>query len=109
VQAIGAALFGLRRYRLAWTPEDHDVVMIFGFGGNLHELHRTTPPIADGLDPQTRAAFVLCLKIMIVGEGSMTLQESKSARIVVDELADLQRLGMDQGPPQPFPPTVPDR
>ena len=92
MQAIGAAVFGLCRYRLAWAPEGHDVVVILGFGGDLHELHRAASPIANGLDPQTRTAFVLRLKILIVCKGPVTLQESEAARIVIEELADLERL-----------------
>ena len=109
MQAIGAALFGLGRYRLVGTPEDHDVVVIFSLGGDLHELHGPTAPIANGLDPQTRAAFVTRFEILIVGKGPVALQESEAARIVVNEFADLQRLGITQGPPEPFSPAVPDR
>jgi hypothetical protein len=109
VQTIGTALFGLRRYGLVWTPEDHNVVVIIGFGGDLHKLHRTASPIANGLYPQTRAAFVLRLQIVIVDEAPVPLQETEATRIVVKELANLQRLGMGQGPPEPFSPAVPDR
>src|SRR5687768_11773074 len=83
--------------------------MILRPRGNLHQLHHTTAPSTNRLDPQTRTEFVAGLQILKIGEVAMALEQTKAARVVIDKRTNLERLRVDQRTPEPFASAVPDR
>ena len=68
-------------------------------GGDLDQLHLALAPVADWLDPQARATFVMGLEVLEVVELTVALDEAEAARAGVAERADLQFLRVGERPP----------
>ena len=69
VQPIVQDVFALRLQRIVRPPERDDVVVDLAVAGDFHQLDDALAPVADRLDPERRALFVMRLQVLVVGEG----------------------------------------
>ena len=66
------------------------------------EFDEAFAPRTLGFDPDGGAALVARLEILESSESALALREAEALRVLVDEGADLQRLGVVERPPQPL-------
>ena len=89
-------------HRRAGHPVTDDVVVDLLVDRNLHELNSAVPPVPARLYPVARARLEARFAVLVVIEVAVTLDEAEALRILVDEAADAQLLGIRQRPPQPL-------
>src|SRR5271156_4475925 len=85
------------------TPLRDDVVVVFGIGGNFEQHDLAVSPIADRFDPKRGPELPVRVVVAERIEIAVALQQSETARILVAEGGDLQRLAIGDGAPYPFP------
>src|SRR4029079_17184331 len=88
--------------RVLRPPIGYDIVVHLAAGGDLDQLDMAGTPVADRLDPQSGPALVARLEIAIVGKVALALHQPETARPMVEEGENLQRLRMGQRSPQPL-------
>ena len=105
-ERVAHAMFRTSRERHLRAPVHHDVVVNFAICGNFNERDSAPAPSFARFDPRTGTPVIECLKIGEIAELARALHEAEALRIVVNERADLQRLGIGQRTPQRFPSAV---
>src|SRR6202012_988828 len=68
------------RERLRGSPESHDVVVRFPARWNLDQFNGSRTPLAFGLHPRTRTAFILGIEILKVRLRAGALYQTETDR-----------------------------
>ena len=81
------------------APEGDHVVVDLAVGGDFHQFDDAVAPVADRLDPEGGALFIVAFQVLVVDEGAFALGEAEAARAGVLEGADLEVAGIGERAP----------
>ena len=103
VKTVAEVQFVARLHRLFRLPEADDIIQRFAGSWDLHQADRPFAPLVTRLNPQAGTLVIPAHHILVVGEITVQLQQTKAARVLVLEGIELQLLRVIQRPADPFP------
>src|SRR6185437_3981873 len=92
----------VRHHGGAGYPVRIDIVVYFLIAGYFDELDTTPAPIAERLNPIARPPLELRVRILIVREVPVPLNQSEALGVIVHVAVDLKLRRIVQRPPQPL-------
>src|SRR5690606_7967079 len=108
VQAIADDVFGSLGCGCVGHPHGKNVVAGSILGRTLDQLYCPLAPVAHGLDPGSRAAFIVSV-VQVVVETAVALRQAEAAGILVQESREHGTGGIVQWAPDAFASLVPQR